>query len=200
VSLNAYWDMCTCEDASEKDSFLPSIAAALRRHIDELHRRPYHELKGTPGYLIMFVPVEAAYITALQHDAGLWQYGYGKGVLIISPTNLIPFLRMVESLWDRERKYENAEAIARQAGALYDKLAGFVETYQKLGSALAGAQKSYDESYAQLAGGRGNLVSKAQQMKELGISNKKQLPAAVAERAQLADGIALPEETDATGR
>jgi DNA recombination protein RmuC len=195
VSLNAYWDMCACEDASKKNGFLPSITAALRRHIDELHRRPYQEVSGTPGYLIMFVPVEAAYVTALQHDGGLWQHGYAKGVLIISPTNLIPFLRMVESLWDREKKYENAEAIAKQAGALYDKLAGFVDTYQKLGSALAGAQKSYDESYAQLAGGRGNLLSKAEQMKALHISNKKQVPAAIAERAQLADGIALPEET-----
>lgn len=194
VSLNAYWDMCACEDAGKQRDFLPAVTAALRKHVDELHRRPYNEVAGTPGYLIMFVPVEAAYIAALQHDGRLWQHAYAKGVLIISPTNLIPFLRMVQSLWDRDEKFKNAEVIAQQAGALYDKLASFVENYQKLGNALAGVQKSYDESFAQLVGGRGNLVSKAEQMKKLHISNKKQIPSVLAERAQLADGITLPEE------
>ncbi|MBS1630088.1 MAG: DNA recombination protein RmuC [Bacteroidetes bacterium] len=194
VSLNAYWDMCACEDEAARVGFPPKIVAALRNHVDELHRRPYHEVSGTPGYLIMFVPVEAAYICALQHDGSLWKYAYDKNILIISPTNLIPFLRMVEALWDREKKYEHAEAIAKQAGALYDKLAGFVETYQKLGNALTAAQKNYDESYGQLATGRGNLLSRAEQMKAMGISNKKSLPQQMAERAQLNDGMNFTED------
>ncbi len=194
VSLNAYWDMCACDDETAKTSFLPLIVSALRKHVDELHNRPYHEVNGSPDFLIMFVPVEAAYIAALQHEGSLWQHAYDKGVLIISPTNLIPFLRMVESLWDREHKYEHAEAIAKQAGTLYDKLVTFVETYQKLGNALSSAQKSYNDSLGQLASGRGNLLSRAEQMKALHISNKKNLPEQLAEQAQLGDGLSLPEE------
>jgi DNA recombination protein RmuC len=193
VSLNAYWDMCACDDAGERERYMPMICSALRKHIEELHRRPYSEVTGTPGYLIMFVPVEAAYITALQHDGSLWQYAYDKGVLLISPTNLIPFMRMVESLWDREKKYRNAESIARQAGLLYDKLVGFAKNYEKVGAALKTAQASYDESYSQLATGRGNLIAKAEEMKALKISSKQQLPANMVERAMLADGIQLPE-------
>jgi DNA recombination protein RmuC len=193
VSLNAYWDMCACEDPARRESFLPAISAALRKHVDELHRRPYSEVQGTPGYLVMFVPVEAAYITALQHDGSLWQYAYDKGVLLISPTNLIPFMRMVASLWDRDKKYKNAEAIAKSAGLLYDKLVGFVRNYEKLGAALRTAQTSYDESFSQLASGKGNLLAKAEEMKRLKISNKNDLPPKLAEQATLADGVFLPE-------
>jgi len=192
VSLNHYWDMCAAE-AAAKDAYLPHICGALKKHIDELHRRPYNEVVGTPGYLIMFIPVEAAYITALQHDSSLWQYAYDKQVLLISPTNLIPFMRMVESLWDRDKKYKNAESIAKNAGLLYDKLVGFVKNYEKVGNALRSAQLSYDESYNQLATGRGNLIAKAEEMKALKISNKHQLPAAMVERAALAEGMQLPE-------
>ncbi len=193
VSLNAYWDMCSCPDDEMRSSFLPDICAALRRHVDELHRRPYNELEGTPGYLVMFVPVEAAYITALQHDGALWQYAYDRGVLVISPTNLIPFMRMVAQLWDREKKYRNAESIAKSAGLLYDKLVGFVKHYEKVGAALRTAQQSYDDGFGQLATGRGNLIAKAEEMKALRIANKHDLPAAIAERAALADGIHLPQ-------
>jgi DNA recombination protein RmuC len=193
VSLNAYWDMCACEDTAERERFLPSICTALRKHIEELHRRPYSEVSGTPGYLIMFVPVEAAYITALQHDGSIWQYAYDKGVLLISPTNLIPFMRMVESLWDREKKYRNAETVAKQAGLLYDKLVGFAKNYEKVGAALKTAQISYDDSYGQLASGRGNLIAKAEEMKALKISSKQQLPASMVEQAMLADAVLLPE-------
>jgi DNA recombination protein RmuC len=192
VSLAHYWDMCAAEGAAKED-YPPHICSALKKHIDELHRRPYNEVSGTPGYLIMFVPVEAAYITALQHDSGLWQYAYDRQVLLISPTNLIPFMRMVESLWDRDKKYKNAESIARNAGLLYDKLVGFVKNYEKVGNALRSAQSSYDDSYSQLATGRGNLIAKAEEMKALKISNKHQLPAAMAESAALAEGIHLPE-------
>lgn len=193
VSLNAYWDMCACEDTAQRETFLPAICAALRKQIEELHRRPYSEVSGTPGYLVMFVPVEAAYITALQHDGALWQYAYDKGVLLISPTNLIPFMRMVASLWDRDKKYKNAEAIAKSAGLLYDKLVGFVKNYERVGTALRTAQSCYDESYGQLASGKGNLIAKAEEMKALKISNKNHLPDGLVEQATLADGLLLPE-------
>lgn len=194
VSLNAYWDMCACEDTTTREGFVPHICTALRKHIEELHRRPYSEVAGTPGYLIMFVPVEAAYITALQQDGSLWQYAYDRGVLLISPTNLIPFMRLVESLWDRDKKYRNAESIAKNAGLLYDKLVGFVKNYEKVGAALRTAQTSYDESFGQLATGRGNLIAKAEEMKALKISSKNNLPASLVESAMLADGNVLPEE------
>jgi DNA recombination protein RmuC len=193
VSLNAYWDMCAAPDATSRETFFPAICSALRKHIDELHHRPYSEVAGTPGYLIMFVPVEAAYITALQHDGNLWQYAYDKGVLLISPTNLIPFMRLVSSLWDRDKKYKNAESIARNAGLLYDKLALFVKKYEKVGNALRSAQTSYDESFGQLATGRGNLIAKAEELRSLKVSAKQQLPQSLVESAMLTSGVLLQD-------
>jgi DNA recombination protein RmuC len=192
VSLIHYWDLCAEEDPEARAAHLPRITGSLRQHIDGLYRKPYHEVAGTPDYLVMFVPVEAAYITALQHDHTLWQYAYSKGVVLISPTNLIPFIRVVQNLWDRDDKYRNAEQIAEKAGRLYDKLVTFVTSYQKVGSELEAAQRAYNEGLGQLSNGRDNLISQAEKMKALNISNKKNLPPSITESAILTDGIPLP--------
>ncbi len=194
VSLNAYWDMSNAPDAEAKAAFLPAIVTALKRHVDDLHKRPYDQVSGTPDYVLMFVPVEGAYISALQHDPGLWQYGYDRRVLIISATNLLPFLKMVASLWEREKRYDHADEIARQAGALYDKLAGFVENLIKVGNALTTAQKAYEQSFGQLKTGQGNLIMRAEQLRALHISNKKTLPADLVERAHFS-GLQLGAES-----
>jgi DNA recombination protein RmuC len=192
VSLIHYWDLCAEEAPEARAEHLPRITGSLKQHIDGLHRKPYNEVSGTPDYLVMFVPVEAAYITALQYDHTLWQYAYSRGVVLISPTNLIPFIRVVQNLWDRDDKYRNAEAIAEKAGKLYDKLVTFVTSYQKVGSELEAAQKAYNEGMGQLASGRDNLISQAEKMKALNISNKKSLPLSMSESAMLNDGIQLP--------
>ena len=190
VSLVHYWDYCAA-DADAKTACLPLMAHSLRQHIDGLYKKPYHEVAGTPDYIIMFVPVEAAYITVLQHDATLWQYAYGKGIVLISPTNLIPFLRIVQTLWDRDDKYRNSQAIAEKAGRLYDKLATFVNSYAKVGAALEGAQKSFAEGMGQLTTGRDNLIIQAEKMKALNITNKKDLPLALTETALLQETVAV---------
>jgi DNA recombination protein RmuC len=191
VSLLAYWDLCAEEDPDARVTHLSRITLSLKQHIDGLYRKPYNEVAGTPDYLVMFVPVEAAYITALQHDHTLWQYAYSKGVVLISPTNLIPFIRVVQNLWDRDDKYRNAEAIAEKAGKLYDKLVTFVTSYQKVGSELEAAQRAYSEGIGQLATGRDNLISQAEKMKMLNISNKKSLPPSLTESASLSNEIQL---------
>jgi DNA recombination protein RmuC len=104
-------------------------------------------------------------------------------------------MRLVESLWDRDKKYKNAESIAKQAGLMYDKLVLFVKNYEKLGHALRTAQLSYDESYSQLATGRGNLIAKAEELRGLKISAKQQLPQAIVDKALLSEGM-LPVDTD----
>ncbi len=191
VSLTHYWDLCAASDADIQAACLPLINNSLRQHIDSLYKKPYNEVAGTPDYLIMFVPVEAAYITALQHDPSLWQFAYSRGIVLISPTNLIPFMRVVQNLWDRDDKYKNAEAIAERAGKLYDKLAGFVGNYLKIGAELETAQKAYQDGLGQLSNGKDNLIRQAEKMRALNISNKKELPASLVEQAMIAADLPL---------
>lgn len=192
VSLTHYWDMCASEDTAIQQTFFPLICNSLRQHIDGLYKKPYNEVKDTPDYLVMFVPVEAAYITALQHDGSLWKYAYDRNILLISPTNLIPFMRLVDNLWDRDKKFKNAEAIADKAGKLYDKLVGFIDSYEDVGKKLEAAQKSYDAGMRQLYTGKDNLITQAERMKGLNITAKKDLPESLVEKAALAEGIVLP--------
>lgn len=194
VSLVHYWDLCAAANADVQAACLPLINRSLRQHIDCLYKKPYNEVAGTPDYLIMFVPVEAAYIMALQHDATIWQYAYSRNVVLISPTNLIPFMRVVQHLWDTDDKHNNAKEIADRAGKLYDKLAGFVSNYLKIGTELETAQKAYQEGLGQLSSGKDNLIRQAEKMKALNISNKKELPASLVESALL--GADLPALND----
>ena len=125
---------------------------------------------------MMFIPSEPAYIAAMQADPELWNYAYDKRILLLNPTNLITSLKLIQDLWKREKQNKNAIEIADQGAKLYDKFVGFVENLNKVGERIEQAKKSYDEAYGQLYSGRGNLVNQAQNLKELGIKNKKDLP------------------------
>jgi DNA recombination protein RmuC len=137
----------------------------------------------------MFVPIEPAYIFALQSAPDLWHYAYDKKVLLISPTNLIAALKLIENLWKRERQTQNAMLIADRGAALYDKFVGFVESLSAVGVNIEKARKSYDSALGQLKDGRGNLIGQAEKLRKLGLKTKKSLPSNL-----LADTLSDGEE------
>ncbi len=191
VSLNHYWDYCSAETVDSQQSLAGNLVKAIRSHVDSLCEKKYVEIEGTPDFLIMFMPVEPAYILAMQHDAALWQYAYGKKIVLISPTNLIPAMKMISDMWRQEAVNKSAQMIAVQAGKLYDKLAGFIETFERAGKQLAAAVTSYDESRKQLVTGKGSLVSQAEKLRSYQLGTRKTISPSFSAEAQ---------ENDALGR
>lgn len=191
ASLTAYARYAASTVADDQKKAIDEHLRSLRRHIDDLSKKAYQDFAPTLDFVMMFVPNEPAYLLALQHDPDLWHYAYNKRILLISPTNLIAALKLLVDLWKREYQNKNALEIAKRGGLLYDKLAGFVDTLSDVGINLSKAQKSYDQAFSQLKDGNGNLLSRAEKLKELGIKPKKNLPASL-----LNGSIEINDKTD----
>lgn len=176
VSLNDYVECTATEDKALADQLAARHVASVRRHVDELRQKNYQAHIESLDFVMMFIPNEPAYMLALQTDAELWNYAYQKGVLILSPTNLITSLRLIHDLWSREYQTRNALEIADRGGLLYDKFAGFVETLAKIGANLDRTRTTYDEAMGQLRDGSGNLIGQAEKLRALGVKAKKRLP------------------------
>lgn len=169
----------------EKSRALARHVQCLRQHIRSLGNKSYQNMKQlrTLDYILMFIPVEAAFYTAIEHRPELFQEALDNNIMIVSPTNLLVTLRTIENIWRYEQQNRNAQLIADKAAGLYDKLRGFTEDMQKLGSQLTTAHKSWTGAMTKLSTGRGNAVRQAQQFLELGVKVKKTLPADLVDRA-----------------
>jgi Uncharacterized protein conserved in bacteria len=176
VSLTAYVRYTESEDAEQQKSFLNSHVRSLQNHIDELSRKDYQDFAKSLDFVMMFVPNEPAYLLAVQQKSDLWEYAYNKRIILISPTNLLAALKLIADLWKREYQSRNAQDIADRGAALYDKFVGFVDNLSAVGTSLDKAQKSYQDAFNQLKDGKGNLISQAEKLKELGVKAKKKLP------------------------
>ena len=188
VSLTAWVDYTGAEDDTVREGALRRHVASVRGHIAELHARNYQgSVADSPDFVIMFVPGEPAFMAALQADSTLWAEAYNKKVIISSPTNLFALLKIVDDLWKRDNQSRHALEIARQGGALYDKFVGFVSSLEDVGRGLDRAQKSYGDAFGQLSGGKGNLVGRAERLREMGVKASKKLPAALIEEGSSGD-------------
>jgi DNA recombination protein RmuC len=176
VSLVAYERYCSSDSSDEQQKELANHIRSIRSHIDILSSKRYQDLVGSLDFVTMFLPVEPAFILAMQADQDLWNYAYSRGVLLLSPTNLIAALRLIHNLWQREYQNRHALEIAERGGLLYDKFVGFVDTLTSVGDNLMRSQKSYEQAMNQLAVGRGNLVAQTQKLKDLGAKAQKSLP------------------------
>ncbi len=176
VSLTAFEAYTSCEDDS-RAVHLAAHITSVRGHIRTLGEKSYQRHSGSKfDYVMMFVPIESALATAIQADAGLVEFAMGKGVMLTTPTTLMTVLRTVRNVWDIEKRHQNAEEIADRAGALYDKVSGFLATMDKVGSSLDKAQQSYADARNQLVTGKGNVVRQVEMLRELGAKSSKQLP------------------------
>lgn len=185
VSLTAYQALVASEDEVAASLALKQHVLSLRSHLKGLSVKDYQRLEGLHSldFVLLFVPIEAAFAAALQGDPGLFQEAYAQHIVIVSPTTLLATLRVIDSLWRQERQSLNAREIAERAGALYDKFVAFVGDLDEVGSRLQQLDKAYAAARNKLTEGRGNLVSRAENLKQLGARASKSLPAELLERA-----------------
>ena len=186
VSLTAYERHISVDNDDERDAAYKAHILSLKNHISELSQKNYQDLYqlNSLDFVMMFLPVEPAYLLAIQRDPDLWNYAYDKRILLISPTNLIAALKMVESLWRQEYQSRNVQEIARQSGKLYDKFEGFVSDLIEIGKRLDSAKSAYEGSMNKLSTGKGNLVRSVEKIKKLGAKTTKELPKNLLERAE----------------
>ena len=185
VSLNAFTRYIASNDVVEQKNELEAHISAIKAHIVSLSNKGYDDYDKALDFVMMFIPSEPAYISAMQGDPDLWNYAYNKRILLMNPTNLITSLKLIVDLWKREYQNQNAIAIADRGAKLFDKFVGFVENLDKIGKHIGNAQTSYDEAYKQLSEGNDNLVLQATKLKKLGVKNKKELSKALESDASL---------------
>jgi len=179
VSLTAYDRLAAAETAEEQKLHLNEHLKSVYAHIDELYEKQYDNLDSSLDFTMMFVPIEPAYLIAVQNDSDLWAYAYSKRILLISPTNLIACLKLVSDLWKRELQSKNALEIVKQGELLYEKFVTFVSTLEDVGKYIDKTQEAYHTALGQLNAGRGNLVKRALDLKNLGLKSGKQIPASM---------------------
>lgn len=181
VSLTAFIEWTNASDDKKAQEEASAHVRSVRKHVDELARKNYQAYIGESrlDFVMMFIPNEPAYIAAMRHDPQLWQDAYQRKVLIVSPTHLVAGLRLIEQLWSRDKVTKNAIKIAEDAGKMYDKFAEFTRDMERISSALASASKAHSDAMTKLSSGTGNLVKRANDLRELGIKASKQLAASL---------------------
>jgi len=176
VSLVAWERYVSETDPNAQKQALEAHIKSLKAHIDGLSKKNYPKYAKALDHVILFVPIEPAFLEAVKEDTGLWKYAYDKKVLIVGPTNLLLVLKIVADIWQIEKQSKNAIEIAEKAGELYDKLLGFVESMEDVGAGLKKANQNYEKAMGQLSTGKGNAIKKAEELKALGADTKKQFP------------------------
>jgi DNA recombination protein RmuC len=176
VSLVA-WDECIAQENNhEQKRLLQQHIKSIRLHIDGLSKKNYPKYALALDYVLLFIPIEPAFLEALKSDTQLWKYAYDRKVLLVSPTNFFSVLKIIADLWKVEQQNKNAIDIAGKAGLLYDKFASFFENFEVIGKKINEANNSYEAALKQLSTGRGNVMGKIEELKKMGASASKQLP------------------------
>ena len=176
VSLTAYADAVATDDEHERDRLLAEHAKSVRRHVDELSAKSYDKLvEDAIGFVLMFVPNENSYIAAMKQQPDLSRYAYQKRIIIISPSNLLMALQLAYNLWQYDRQSKNVEKIVKTAADLYDKVAGFTETFTELESQLQRLARNFEQARGQLFDGKGNVLRRIDGLRALGVTPKKRI-------------------------
>ena len=177
VSLSAYERYFNEQDDSLRDKHLSEHVASIRSHIKELGKKDYQKLEGvkTLDYILMFIPIEPAFLLALDKEPDLVKLALDNNIMLVSPTNLLVALRTINNIWQYEYQNQNAQQIAKKAADLYDKFVAFSEDMLTLGRNLETVQKRYDGAMNKLSEGRGNLVRRAEEFRTLGVQSSKKL-------------------------
>jgi len=178
VSITAYARHAESVDADTAQIELNAHIQSLRQHIQGLSSKNYSSLYGVGSvdFVLMFIPIEPAFLLALKSAPNLYQEALAKNIVLVCPSTLMATLRTVAHLWRQDHQNKNALEIARQCGALYDKFVGFIDDMEKLGQRIDQAQTSYHDAFNKLKAGKGNLIRTAERVRELGVKPSKTLP------------------------
>jgi DNA recombination protein RmuC len=185
VSLTAYEKYINEEDDSLKIGYLKEHVSSIKRHVEQLGEKNYHDLYEieSPDFVLLFIPIEPAFAMALNEDTTLYNKAFEKNIVIVTPSTLLATLRTIDSMWANQKQQENAMEIARQAGALYDKFQGFVEDLIKIGKKIDESKTEYGAAMNKLVEGKGNLITSVEKLKKMGAKAKKALPESILKRA-----------------
>ncbi len=176
VSLTAYADAMIADAEETRTQRMAAHVQSVVKHIDELAAKKYDELvENAIGYVLLFIPNEAAYGAALKARPQLAQEAYKKKIIIISPSNLLMTLQLAYNLWQYDKQTKNMDNIVKSAAGLYDKMALFQESFEKIGSQIQTLSTTFEAAKGQLSEGKGNVLGRVEKFKELGITPKKQL-------------------------
>jgi DNA recombination protein RmuC len=185
VSLVGYEKFVSSETENEKQLGLREHINSIRSHIKNLSGKNYQNLYQLESldFVLMFMPIEPAFAYAVQSDASLFTDAFEQNIVIVSPSTLLATLRTIASIWRQEKQNRNALEIAKQSGDMLDKFTAFVEDLLTVGKGLISVKDNYDKAMNKLTDGRGNLISRAEKIKELGAKTNKQLPSSIINRA-----------------
>lgn len=176
VSLTAYANAVACDDDAQRERLLREHVLSVRRHVDELAEKDYSKIVDDAiGFVLMFIPNESGYIAAMRQQPDLGRYAYAKHIVIISPSNLLMALQLAYNLWQYDRQNKNVEKIVRSAADLYDKVAGFEDTFSGVGDLIVRLSSAFDKAKSQLYDGKGNVMRRIEALKSLGVTPKKRI-------------------------
>jgi len=176
VSLIAWEQYNACSETDSQKQCIQEHARSIRAHIDGLSKKNYPRYAMALDYVLLFIPIEPAFLEAVKTDMMLWKYAYDKKILLVSPTNLFAVLKIIADLWKVEQQNRHAIEIADKAGALYDKFAGFLENFENAGKKISEAQVAYGTAFKQLSTGNANVITRIEELKKMGANAQKQLP------------------------
>lgn len=185
VSLTHYEQYINTDEEEEKKLFLKQHIQSLNRHVEQLSAKKYEDLYEieSPDFVLLFVPIEPAFAVALNNDGQLYNKAFEKNIIIVTPSTLLATLRTIDSMWNNEKQQQNALEIARQAGGLYDKFEGLIKDLMLVGKRMDDAKKEYSNAMNKLVEGKGNLITRVENLKIMGAKAKKALPENIVKRA-----------------
>jgi len=185
VTLNAYEEYVNADDDSGHELALKRHLDSVHTHIKQLSEKNYHDIHGVKSldFVLMFIPVEPAFMLAISQDNDLWHDAWKRNVLLVSPSTLLFVVRTVAHLWRQEQQNRNAQDIAKRGAELYDKLVGFVEDLKSVGNRIKQAQADYDRAYGKFVDGRGNVIRQAEMLRALGVKPGKSMPQEILDTA-----------------
>ncbi len=183
VSLVAYDAFIRADNDEDRAHALKQHLVSIHGHIKGLSGKRYEQLSGvrTLDFVLLFMPIEGAFLLALEQDNTFFKTAYEQNIVVVSPSTLLVTLRTIEHIWRSEYQERNAKAIAESAEALYEKLVAFVEDMEKIGDQIGRTQKSYEGAMNKLSTGKGNLIRRVESMRKLGLKPKKMLPSSLIE-------------------
>jgi DNA recombination protein RmuC len=198
INLSAYLRHCSSENEADCELELRKHIAGIRVHLKELDLKSYqdHYKLNSLDFVLMFVPLEPAFIAAVRRDPTLFDDAFAKRIVMVCPSTLLATMRTVRNIWRQEDQKRNVLEIATQSGALYDKFVGFVEDLKDIGVKLRQTQDSYDAAHNKLTSGKGNLISRAERVLQLGAKASKRLPLNLVETAFGDEEIGTKEQID----